>query len=447
MTIIAGQTISSFDQNRALSANTLAFTVCFAVWIIFSIIGVQIKENLGLSETQFGLLVAMPILSGSISRLFLGIWSEIYGGRIVFMVQMLLTAAATWSLASATTYPMFILAALGLGLAGGSFIIGVSYVSKWFPKEKQGVALGIFGIGNLGAALTNFGAPILMVAVGWEQTARIYAVALAIIAVFFWLVTKTDPVTLQRRQSGAKSPSLMDQLKPLGEMQVWRFSFYYFVTFGAFVALASWLPRYYVAVYGLDIQTAGLMAALFSLPAALFRALGGWLADRHGARHVLYATFIPAIICTFFLSYPPTQYIVEGITGPIEFSFAIGIVPFAVLMMVLGFFMSLGMAATYKHIPVYYPEHVGSVGGLVGMLGGLGGFFLPITFGMLNDAMNVWTSCFMLLYGLLVVAFIWMHMVVRRMERRNVPGLIEIGRLIEMKITDTLKPDSEGKKL
>jgi NNP family nitrate/nitrite transporter-like MFS transporter len=427
------QSISKGLQNQSLFASTVAFTACFAVWILFSIIGVKIKENLNLTETQFGLLVATPVLTGSISRLFLGIWAEMYGGRIVFVVQMVLTAIAVWLLASVKTYPMFILAALGLGLAGGAFIIGVSYVSKWFPKEKQGTALGIFGVGNMGAAVTNFGAPFLMVAVGWEQTVRIYAIALLAVAALFWLVTKPDPVTQERRKAGIKPPSLRDQLKPLAKLQVWRFSFYYFVTFGAFVALASWMPRYYVAVYGVDIQTAGMMAAMFSLPAAAFRALGGWLADKHGARHVMYATFIPCIICTFFLSYPPTSYVVQGIKGPIEFSFSIGMLQFAVLMMILGFFMSLGMAAVFKHIPVYYPNNVGSVGGLVGMLGGLGGFFLPIAFGFLNDHVNVWTSCFMLLYGLLIVAFIWMHVVVRHMERARIPELRELGRQIELK--------------
>lgn len=423
--------VEKSDQVRALSFSTLAFTVCFAVWTIFSIIGVQIKEDLGLNETQFGLLVATPVLTGSISRLFLGIWSELYGGRIVYTLQMLLTALCTWLLAAANSYPMFLLAALGVGLAGGSFIIGVSYTSKWFSKEKQGTALGIFGAGCAGAAVTNFCAPFLMIAYGWEQTAQIYAVVMLVMAVIFWLVTKEDPVTIERRASGGKAMSIADQLKPLGRLQVWRFSLYYFCTFGAFVALASWLPRYYIGVYGTDIKTAGMLAAAFSLSATAFRALGGVLADKYGARRVMYTTFIMGVVCTFFLSYPPTQYIVEGIRGPIEFSLKTGLIPFTILTIILGFFMSLGMAATYKHIPVYYPDHVGSVGGLVGMLGGLGGFFLPIMFGVLNDITNIWTSCFMLLYGLMIVAFIWMHLAVRRMEKRKVPGLKDVAGQLE----------------
>lgn len=148
------------DQYRALGLSTTAFTVCFAVWTIFSIIGVQIKEDLGLSETQFGILVATPVLTGSISRIFLGVWTEQYGGRLVYTLQMLVTAVCTWLLSSVQTYEIFLIAALGVGLAGGSFIVGVAYTSQWFEKERQGTALGIFGAGNVGAAVTNFGADL-----------------------------------------------------------------------------------------------------------------------------------------------------------------------------------------------------------------------------------------------------------------------------------------------
>jgi MFS transporter, NNP family, nitrate/nitrite transporter len=169
--MIAPASPSQADQRRALWLSTLAFTVCFAVWTIFSIIGVQIRADLDLTETQFGLLIATPILTGSLTRIVLGVWTEQYGGRLVFPAQMLLTAAAVWMLTFATTYPMFLIAALGVGLAGGSFIVGVAYVSRWYPKEKQGTALGIFGVGNVGAAVTKFGAPFIMVAFGWQAVA------------------------------------------------------------------------------------------------------------------------------------------------------------------------------------------------------------------------------------------------------------------------------------
>ena len=413
------------QQNQALGMSTLAFTACFAVWTIFSIIGIRIKQELGLSETEFGLLVATPVLTGSISRIFLGILAEQYGGRLMFPIQMFTTAIATVLLAQADTYLLFLLAALGVGLAGGSFIIGVAYVSRWYEAKNQGTALGIFGAGNVGAAVTNFGAPFLVVAFGWQQTALIYAAVLTVIAILFWVFTKDDPVLVEQRRTGAKPVSAMMQLEPLRDPRVWRFATYYFFVFGAFVALASWLPRYYVGSYGLDLQTAGMLAAAYSLPGSVFRALGGWMSDKFGARAVMYLTFIVSLICLFILSYPSTRYIVDGIQGPIEFSLATSVPVFATLTVVLGFVMSLGKAAVYKHIPVYYPHHVGGVGGLVGMIGGLGGFVLPISFGIVNDLTGIWTSCFMLMFILVAVSLVWMHVAIRRQEHKKYPTLAE----------------------
>ena len=244
MNALAG--VSRADQNRALTLSTIAFTLNFAVWTIFAIIGVQIKQELGLNETQFGILVATPILTGSLTRLMLGIWTDQYGGRIVFPIQMLLAAVATWLLTMAETFPMFLLAALGVGLAGGSFAIGVAYVSHWYPRDKQGTALGIFGAGNVGAAVTKFGAPFIMVAYGWEAVANVWALALAAIAVIFFLFARNDPIFEARRKSGAAATTVAAQLAPLKNLQVWRFSLYYFFVFGAFVALALWLPHYQI---------------------------------------------------------------------------------------------------------------------------------------------------------------------------------------------------------
>ncbi len=415
---------SKSDQYRALGLSTFAFTVCFAVWTIFSIIGIQIQMDLNLSETQFGILVATPVLTGSISRIFLGVWTEQLGGRLVYTLQMLTTAVCTWLLSSAQSYEVFLLAALGVGFAGGSFIVGVAYTSRWFSKERQGTALGIFGAGNVGAAATNFGAPFLVLAFGWQQTAQIYAVCLAITAIAFYLIAKDDPASVHRREHGEKAPNVATQLAPLKNLQVWRFATYYFFVFGGFVALASYLPRFYVGAYGLDLLAAGMLAAAYSLPGSVFRALGGWMSDLWGARSVMYATFIVSLVCLFLMSYPETHYIVEGISGPIEFTIEINIVIFVILTIVLGFMMSLGKAAVYKHIPVYYPDHVGSVGGLVGMIGGLGGFFLPIAFGILNDLFQVWTSSFMLLFVLVMVSTVWMHLAIRKAEHRRHPQLL-----------------------
>lgn len=415
--------VSRSDRFRALGLSTFAFTVCFAVWTIFSIIGVKIKQDLGLNDTQFGLLVATPVLTGSVSRIFLGVWTEQYGGRIMFPLQMLVTAVCVWLLTSVQTYEVFLVAALGLGLAGGSFIVGVAYTSRWFEKEHQGFALGIFGAGNVGAAVTNFAAPFLVVALGWEETARVYAIVLLLTAVLFFVFAKTDPEHLRRKQEGLGHVSTGDQLEPLRNIQVWRFATYYFFVFGAFVALASFLPRYYVGAYGLELTTAGVFAGLYSLPGSVFRALGGWMSDRLGARWVMYFTFIVSLAVLFVMCYPQTTYVVQGITEPIQFDLGLSVGFFVSLTVILGFVMSLGKAAVYKHIPVYYPHHVGSVGGLVGMIGGLGGFFLPIAFGLLLDLTGVWTAPFMLLFALVAVSTVWMHVAIRRMERLRHPGL------------------------
>lgn len=424
--------VSRSDQYRALGLSTFAFTVCFAVWTIFSIIGVKIKADLGLSDTQFGLLVATPVLTGSISRIFLGVWTEQIGGRIMFPLQMLVTSVAVWLLTSAHSYPVFLIAALGLGLAGGSFIVGIAYTSRWFEKDQQGTALGIFGAGNVGAAVTNFGAPFLVVALGWESTAHIYALALAITAILFFLLAKTDPEHTERQRSGRGHVSAAAQLEPLKNMQVWRFATYYFFVFGGFVALASFLPRYYVGAYGLELTTAGVFAGLYSLPASVFRALGGWMSDKWGARAIMYLTFLVSLVVLFVMSYPETTYTVSGINGQIGFNFGLSVGVFVTMSVILGFVMSLGKAAVYKHIPVYYPHHVGAVGGLVGMIGGLGGFFLPIGFGVLLDITGIWTAPFMLMFVIVAISTIWMHVAIRRMERVRHPALAEETQLSDL---------------
>lgn len=410
-------TASRADQTRALTLSTIAFTACFAVWTIFSIIGVAIKGELGLNDTQFGLLVATPILTGSLTRIFLGVWTEKYGGRLVFSTQMLLAALATWALTFADSYPMYLLAALGVGLAGGSFIIGVAYVSRWYDAGHQGTALGIFGAGNIGAAVTKFVAPFVMVGFGWQGVANVWAAGLALMAVIFFVFAKDDPSLVERRRTGAKPPSFAQQFAPLKNLQVWRFSLYYFFVFGAFVALALWLPHYLIDVYGVDVRTAGMAAASFSLSASLFRAYGGHLSDKFGARSVMYWTFGFSMLFLFMLSYPPTDYVIQGKDGVIAFSTSMGLWPFIATLFALGFFMSLGKAAVFKHIPVYYPNNVGAVGGLVGMIGGLGGFVLPIAFGALLDLTGIYTSCFALLFVLVGIALTWMHLSIRAMER------------------------------
>lgn len=403
--------ISQNEQARALWISTAAFTICFAVWTIFSIIGVRIKDELGLGEAEFGLLIGMPILTGSIVRIVLGIWTSRFGGRLVYTATMAAAALATFLLAHATTYPQMLLAGLGVGLAGGSFAVGVAYVSPFFPPEKQGTALGIFGAGNVGAAVTKFLAPLLLVPFGWQVVAEVWAAALLLTAAVFWFTTEDDPQFRVRRNQRAPRKSLAAEFEPLRNVQVWRFALYYFFAFGGFVALALWLPRYLVGVYDFRIETAGMIAAAYSIPGSIFRAYGGALSDRIGARKIMYGMFAVSAVATLILSVP---------AGQVDGAIPIAVTPalFVVTIFVLGFVMSLGKAAVYKHIPAYYPNHVGAVGGVVGMMGGLGGFCLPIAFGFLKDVTGLWSSCFMLLFAIVAVSLVWMSASIRQFKRR-----------------------------
>ena len=426
------------EQRFVLGMSTLAFAVCFAVWTIFSIIGVKIKQELGLSGAQFGLLIGTPILTGSLVRLILGIWSEQFGGRIVYAGVMAAAAIATFLLSYATTYQTMLLAALGVGIAGGSSAAGITYVSKWYPKQRQGLALGIFGAGNAGAAVTSVLAPFVLVAYGWQTVAQLWAAGLLIMAFLFLLFTKEDPELRARRESGAKPRSIASQLDPLKRQQIWRFALYYFFVFGGFVALALWLPYYLVSVYGLDIETAGMLTASFSVAASVFRVHGVYLADKYGARTVLYWTLGVAGVLLFMLSYPETDYVIHGVNHEIRFSTKMTLMPFAITLFVLGFFMSLGKAAVYKHIPVYYPDNAGSAGELVGMIGGLGGFILPIAFGIMNDLTGIWTTCFALMFAIALVSLVWMHVSIRQMETKAAREAIEA--LPEMPEFEGMKP-------
>jgi NNP family nitrate/nitrite transporter-like MFS transporter len=425
-------------RGRILAVTTASYVGCFAVWTIFAIIGVQIQREYDLSDTEFGLLVGTPFLSGSLMRVVLGVLADRYGGRRLFLGVMACAAVATWFVADAGTYPILLLAGLGSGIAGACSSVGISYIARWYPKERHGTALGIFGAGNAGSSVTKLLAPWAMIAWSWQTVARLWALLLLVMAALFWVGTTEDPEQVSRRASGIPAAPLTRQIEPLRRLQVWRFSLYYFVTFGGYVALSVWLPHYLVAVYGLDIRVAGAVAIAFSLPAGLLRALGGALSDRYGARQVMYWSLIGCLACTLFLSYPPTDYTVHGVSGDHRFTIATGLPVFISLLMVLALFMALGKAAVFKHIPVYYPDQVGAVGGAVGAVGGLGGFALPVVFGVTNDLADVWTSCFMLLFGLAAVSLLWMHFAIRRQELASVPQLEEYRFLPE------LGPHDEG---
>lgn len=394
-------------KGQALSvliASTIAFTVCFMVWMMFAVIGIPIKKALDLNATQFGLLMAMPVLSGSLVRVPLGIWTDRYGGRIVLTVLLAATVPAIWLMAYATAYWHFLTIGLVLGLAGGSFSVGTPYVARWFPKSQQGFAMGIFGAGNAGAAVNKFLAPAILVAFGWTMVPKVYAAIMLGTVVLFWFMSHSDPTHLV-----SSKVSFVDQLKSLKDPRVLKYCQYYSIVFGGYVALALWMVQYYVGEYGLDIRTAALLAACFSLPGGVLRAVGGWMSDKWGAHSVTWWVMWVSWICLFLLSYPQTDFTIMTTSGPTTFHIGLNVYVFTILMFILGMAMAFGKASVFKYVSDDYPGNIGAISGIVGLAGGLGGFILPIMFGALMDLTGVRSSAFMLMYGVVWVSLIWMY--------------------------------------
>ncbi|MES2323586.1 MAG: nitrate/nitrite transporter [Pseudomonadota bacterium] len=392
------------QQAGVLASSTFAFTICFAVWMIFAVLGIPIKAQLGLNETQFGLLAATPVLTGSLVRVPLGIWTDRYGGRIVFFVLMLVTVPPIWLLSHATAYWHFLVLGLFVGLAGGSFSVGTPYVARWFGKDRKGLAMGIFGAGNSGSALTKFVAPAIIASFGWQMLPKVYAVAMLATAILFWAFSYTD-----KAHQVPAGISFREQMLVLKDPRVWRYCQYYSVVFGGYVALALWMTKYYVAEYGFNIGLAALLAACFSLPGGVLRALGGWISDKYGAYKVTWWVMWVCWVCFFLLSYPQTNMVIKTVSG--SASMQIGLTPlmFTVLLFVVGVAMAVGKASVFKFISDDFSDNIGAVSGVVGLAGGLGGFVLPIMFGALVDLTGVRTSAFMLLYGTVCVSLVWMH--------------------------------------
>ena len=288
----------SRQQISVVTSSTLAFTVCFAVWMMFAVIGIPIKKTLGLSETEFGLLAAMPVLTGSLVRLPLGMLTDKIGVRVVLFFLMLTCVPFIRFISEATKYWHFLVLGLFVGLAGGSFSVGIAYVARWFDKKNQGLAMGIFGAGNSGAAVTKFVAPAIVVAFGWTMVPKVYAMAMLVTALLFWMFSYTDKSHLV-----SSSVSLKEQLSNLTDPRVWKYCQYYSIVFGGYVGLALWLTKYYVQEYDFDLKDAALLAACFSLPGGILRALGGWFSDKFGAHALTWWVLWVSWVCLFILSY------------------------------------------------------------------------------------------------------------------------------------------------
>lgn len=485
-----------------LAMNTLAFTVCFAVWMMNGVL-VTFLVDQGIfhwSPSEMGWLIGIPVLTGSIFRLPLGIATDQWGGRPVLGILLLACAIPTWLVSVCNSYWEFALAGLGFGMVGTAFAVGIAYTSVWFPAHRQGTALGIFGAGNAGAALTSLGAPHILNWLtdhgenieGWRRLPQVYALILLVTGALFLATTRN------RLPAGGKK-TLAKCLAPLASVRVWRFGLYYFFVFGGFVALAQWLVPYYVNAYAMSVAMAGALAACNSLPSGVIRAIGGWMSDLWGARLVMYWVLGLSLVCCALLIVPqmdihaPGSGIMARAAGEVttatderivvvspktgEATYALKpragdlvtdaernsgllILPramswqepvvtagqqvkkkellargvthiffqanvwiFTVLSLILGAVMGIGKAAVYKHIPDYFPNDVGVVGGIVGVIGGLGGFICPVIFGYLLQWTGLWTSCWMFFLVLVAVCLAWMHLVITRMLKAEAPDL------------------------
>lgn len=479
-----------------LILNTVAFTVCFAAWMLNGVLVTFLTTNqvFKWSASEVGWLLGIPVLTGSIFRLPAGVLTDKYGGKPVFAWLLIVCALPMFLLSFADSFWAFALCSFGFGLVGVSFSIGIAYTSVWFPKEKQGLALGIFGAGNAGSAITTLVGPTLLNQFtnngidldGWRKLPIVFAISLLVMGIIFFL-------TATNKKPQKQASTLIAQLEPLKNVRVWRFGLYYFLVFGCFVAFSQWLVPYFVNVYYLPLVTAGVLAAFFSFPSGVIRAFGGWLSDRFGGRKIMYLVLGSSVMLSALLIVPKmeisspgkgvvaerdgivtavnTDSIIVGdktyqfkakresavITdekilifptkevwqepvvevgktikrkellakGVTRIYFQANVWVFAFLVILLGTMWGIGKAAVYKHIPEYFPEEVGVVGGMVGVLGGLGGFVSPIIFGYLLDATGLWTSSWMFMLILSVVCLVWMHSTIQKMMHEKHPNLMK----------------------
>ena len=486
-------TSNTFSQShRILFLNTLAFTICFACWTLNGVLVTFLVDN-GIfkwSVVQVGWLLGIPILTGSIMRLPIGILTDKFGGKYVFSFLLLLCSIPLFLLPLADSFGMFALLSFLFGMVGTSFAVGIGYTSIWYPKEWQGRALGIFGMGNAGAAITTFMAPSLLNHFsiedpqnGWKVLPVIYGAALVVIGIIFLIFAKNKKMENQTK-------TISQMLGSLKSVRVWRFGAYYFLVFGCFVAYSQWLLPNFMNVYQTSLVMGGLFATMFSLPSGVIRAFGGYLSDKFGARKVMYWVLCSSVVLSALLMVPKMDITTTGpgvlatkkgiitqvsdtnvkidekdfsINQKVEKPVGNSIFPtrnswqqvvvtqnqevkkkellakgitaihfdanmwvYLILVILIGISWGIGKAAVYKHIPEYFPTEVGVVGGMVGMIGGLGGFFGPIIFGYLLTSTGFWSSSWIFILIFSSICLIWMHRTVTKIMNEKQPELSKV---------------------
>jgi len=344
--------------HQQLLLSTVAFGIAFAVWGSIGGAAPLIKKTMGLTPFKTAILVSIPIILGSLGRIPIGLFTDRWGTRL--LMTIILTFSGICALAIAFLNPnysaLLFLASL-LGISGTAFVVGIAHISEWFPKERQGSVLGLFGMGNIGQSIAVFGIPYLAFLSSW-RVGFIFLGALSLIgAAVYWTKAKefsevADPSKSLRKIFQVFSDSPM----------AWILSVYYSLTFGGFVAMAVYLPTLFRAQFLITPQEGGIRTAIFVILATLMRPLGGFLSDQWNAARILFFVFCSMAVSSIFL-----------MSSRLEI-FSLGLIAFAIAA-------GLGNGIVFKLVPYYFPKNSGAVTGLVGAAGGMGGFFPPLVMG------------------------------------------------------------------
>ncbi len=382
--------VSSVDERAgnpvALTLATISFGICFYCWALLGPLGPDLQDQLGLSDFELLVTISIPVVLGSLMRIPLGILTDRHGGHRVFTALMAFAPLPLIGLALFNDHwgAVLVLGFL-LGFVGASFAVGVPFVNTWYPAERQGFALGVYGIGMGGTVVTGLTAPRIVKATNIDMPFWIAAGVIAVWALVFWSLAQDAPGAAKGR-TGSMFASLTVFRGP-GSGRAWALTLFYFMAFGGFVAMFLFLPKLLHGVHGLSKTDAGTRAAGFAMLAVIGRPLGGWLSDRIGAATVLRASFTATAVLALVLA------------GTYKH-----MLPLTIACLTLAVFLGLGTGAVFKLVPEWFPASVGAVTGVVGAAGGLGGFFPPIVMGTVKSATGAYTIGFVLMSGVAVIA-------------------------------------------
>lgn len=380
-----------------LALATGAFAVCFAIFGSVSAMMPIMRKRLSLDPVEVSVAIAVPVLLGSLGRIPLGMLTDRYGGRQIFSLLMACSIVPAFLMGLVESYWQVLLCGFFLGIALASFSVGVAFASGWYPPQRQGMALGIYGAGNIGQSLAAFGSPALAAGLGYRWGFWAFGLLTLVWLLFYAAKARNAPQT-----RGAKS--FRDIVRPLGRRMSWLLSLYYFLTFGGFVAMSIYLPTFLTEMFNLTPQDAGFRTAGFVVLATAMRPLGGWLSDRYGGRRILLLVFPFTAAMAIFMACP----LIETFTiGALGMAAAIG----------------LGNGAVFKLVPEYFPRSVGGVTGLVGAAGGLGGFFPPLVLGGIRQATDAFTLGFVLLALFALMCFLVVRKVSTQAAQEPIPEL------------------------